>query len=257
MGNSKRGIFWISLFLALTAALGYAAWALGCRPFGGGRPLGHGAAPPPGALDADGTPDAAGVSPITCVVIDAGHGGEDGGTSSAAGLVEKDVNLAVAEALRGLLETAGVRVIMTRTEDKLLYDRGVDYQGRKKVLDLAARRTVAETTEGCLFVSIHMNAFPDPRYSGMQVWYSPHDPRSAAIAEDIQAGAQIIMPENNRKIKAAGRNIYLLDRLETPAVLVECGFLSSPAEAERLDDPAYRRALSAVIFAGIMPYIET
>ncbi len=195
-------------------------------------------------------------SPITCVVIDAGHGGEDGGTSSAAGLVEKDVNLAVALALRDLLEAAGVPCVMTRTEDKLLYDRTVDYHGRKKVLDLAARHAIAEATEGCLFVSIHMNAFTDSRYSGMQVWYGMADERSREVAAAIQAGAGALQADNHRKIKAAGENIYLLDRATSPAVLVECGFLSNPAEAEKLSDAGYRYEVATVIFGGILPFIE-
>ncbi len=194
-------------------------------------------------------------APITCVVIDAGHGGEDGGASSAAGLVEKEVNLAIAFYLRDLFEAAGVPVVMTRVEDKLLYDRSVDYQGRKKVLDLAARHTVADAVPGGLLVSIHMNAFPQTQYSGMQVWYSVADARSQDIAGAIQAGSVALMPENNRKVKAAGSNIYLLDRATGPAVLVECGFLSNPAEAERFSDEAYRRAVAAVIFGAVMPYV--
>ncbi len=197
-----------------------------------------------------------GLPPITCVVIDAGHGGEDGGASSAAGLVEKDVNLAVALSLREQLEAAGIPCVMTRTEDKLLYDRSVDYQGRKKVLDLAARRAVADATEGCLFVSIHMNAFPSEREYGMQVWYGVADPRSREVAEKIQAGSLSLTPENRRKTRAAGSNIYLLDRAVCPAVLVECGFLSNPAEAEKLGDAAYRDAVATVIFCGILPFVN-
>lgn len=195
------------------------------------------------------------VHPIRCVVIDAGHGGEDGGTSSAAGLVEKDVNLSVAFALRDLLEAAGVPCVMTRTEDKLLYDRSINFQGRKKVLDLAARKTVADSTEDCLLVSIHMNAFPDVRYSGMQVWYGTEDGRSEGIAASIQASSLSLLPDNRRKIKEAGSNIYLLDRATCPAVLVECGFLSNPAEAERLSDEEYRYLVATVIMGGILPHI--
>ena len=174
--------------------------------------------------------------------------------------MEKEVNLSVAFALRDLCEAAGIPVVMTRTEDKLLYDRNVDFQGRKKVLDLAARRLVAEQTAAtydgnCLFVSIHMNAFPQPQYSGMQVWYSTRDSRSAEIAESIQTASCALMPENTRQIKAGGSNIYLLDRITTPAVLVECGFLSNPAEAQRLSEDAYRLAVATAIFCGIAPYI--
>lgn len=193
---------------------------------------------------------------LTCVVIDAGHGGEDGGAVSAEGLYEKDINLAVAFALRDLLEMNGVSVVMTRDEDILLYDRNVDYQGRKKVLDLAARKTIADGYEDCLFISIHMNAFPQTQYSGTQVWYGVKDPLSQSIAADIQKNALLLQPENHRKIKAAGSNIYLLDKITSPCVLVECGFLSNPQEAARLADTDYQQALATVIFSAVAPYLE-
>ena len=244
--------FLIPLLMACTALLALTTYLLG------GFPTGRIKAAPytdtSADLPAEGTENP---PPITCIVIDAGHGGEDGGTSSAAGVLEKDLNLSVAFALRDLLEAAGVPVVMTRTEDKLLYDRNVDFQGRKKVLDLAARRIVAEKTAAkyggdSLFISIHMNAFPQTQYSGMQVWYSKGDPRSADIAKSIQTASTTLMPDNTRKIKAAGSNIYLLDRIETPAVLVECGFLSNPDEAERLSREDYRYALAAVIFGAVV-----
>ena len=129
----------IPLLLACTALLALTASLLG------GFPTGRIKAAPytdtSADLPAEGTENP---PPITCIVIDAGHGGEDGGASSAAGVLEKDLNLSVAFALRDLLEAAGVPVVMTRTEDKLLYDRNVDFHGRKKVLDLAARRLMAE-----------------------------------------------------------------------------------------------------------------
>ena len=247
--------YMIPLFLALTALLCVAAWLLGGTPFGG-TPLGKERGSAANTIHAVQNSPAQ-TAPITCIVIDAGHGGEDGGASSAAGLVEKDINLSVAFALRDLFEAAGISVVMTRTEDKLLYDRNVDFQGRKKVLDLAARRIVAEKTAAkyggdSLFISIHMNAFPQTQYSGMQVWYSKGDPRSADIAKSIQTASTTLMPDNTRKIKAAGSNIYLLDRIETPAVLVECGFLSNPDEAERLSREDYRYALAAVIFGAVV-----
>ena len=243
-GRSPAGVWAVLLFLGFTLLLCALAWWLTGGL--GGQPVAQAS-----AGEGEGS-----VRPV-CVVIDAGHGGEDGGASSAAGLAEKEVNLAVALALRDLCEAAGIPVVMTRTEDVLLYDRNVDFQGRKKVLDLAARRILAEKTAeryggDSLFVSIHMNAFPAAQYDGMQVWYSVGDSRSAELAAAIQSASSALMPHNRRKIKAAGSNIYLLDRIKSPAVLVECGFLSNPAEAERLSDKAYRYALAAVIFAGII-----
>ena len=187
------------------------------------------------------------------VVLDAGHGGEDGGAVSASGLYEKDLNLQVAQLLCELLEANGVKVVMTRTTDTLLYDRNVDYQGRKKALDLAARREIAEQTPNALFVSIHMNAFPKTQYHGLQVWYSPNHGESRHVAEEIRATVQEgLQPENDRQIKEATSSIYLLHHLSCPAVLIECGFLSNPAEAERLGDTIYQKELAFLLFLAIM-----
>ena len=196
-------------------------------------------------------------SHILTVVIDAGHGGEDGGTSDENGTPEKNLNLDIAFHVKEILEATGVRVIMTRTEDILLYDRNTDYKGRKKVLDLAARLAVGEKITPDLFVSIHMNAFPDRKYHGLQVWYSPNDGRSEEYAERIQKTvAAHLQNDNTRHIKKAGSNIFLLDRLHCPAVLVECGFLSNPDEAARLSDPVYRRELAFFIASAILDGAE-
>lgn len=187
------------------------------------------------------------------VVLDAGHGGEDGGAVSASGIYEKDLNLAVATLLRELLESNGIRVVMTRETDVLLYDRNVDYHGRKKALDLAARKKIAEETPNSIFVSIHMNAYPESQYHGLQVWYSPNHPQSRAIAEAIQdTVAEALQPENTRRPKSATSSIYLLHHLNTPAVLVECGFLSNSEEATRLGDPEYQKQIALLIFLAIM-----
>ncbi len=191
------------------------------------------------------------------VVLDAGHGGEDGGAVSASGVYEKNLNLNITEALCKELEARGVKVIMTRTTDVLLYDRTVDYRGRKKALDLAARRKVAEENPDALVVSIHMNAYPQTQYSGLQVWYSPNDPRSHILAEEIQSTVrEHLQPENDRAVKSATSSIYLLHHITTPAVLVECGFLSNPAEAERLSSPDYQATLAALLADAIIAAAE-
>ena len=191
--------------------------------------------------------------PAFTVVIDAGHGGEDGGASSADGALEKELNLAVALYLQGFLEANGVPVVMTRTDDRLLYDRNVNYIGRKKQLDLAAREQIGRETPNSIFVSIHMNAYPLSQYSGLQVWYSPNHAHSKLLAQHIQQGVcATLQPDNHRTVKAATSSIYLLHRLESPAVLVECGFLSNPEEAARLATPDYQQALAFRIFLSIM-----
>lgn len=196
-------------------------------------------------------------TPKYTIVIDAGHGGEDGGTQSAQGVFEKNLNLDIAMKLKDLLEAAGVHVIMTRTEDVLLYDRNVDFHGRKKVLDLAARLAAGEKANPDLFLSIHMNSFPDSRYSGLQVWYSPNEQSSKAYAEAVQdLVVETLQPQNTRRVKAAGSNIFLLDRLTCPAILVECGFLSNPEEAEKLASAEYRDEMVFILAAAILSSLE-
>ena len=199
----------------------------------------------------------ASVKTYKTVIIDAGHGGEDGGTSSASGLVEKDLNLEISQMLCDMLRSNGINVIMTREDDRLLYDRNVDFHGRKKVLDLAARLHIAESTPDAVFISIHMNAFSDPRYSGLQVWFSPNDESSYTLANTIQTNTQkLLQPYNNRKVKQATSGIFLLDKATCPAVLVECGFLSNSEEALNLGEREYRQKLAFILFTSISQFLE-
>ncbi len=187
------------------------------------------------------------------VILDAGHGGEDGGASSAEGLLEKDLNLALALTMRDILAANGVNVILTRDTDTLLYDRNVDFQGRKKMLDMAARLKIANDTPNAIFVSLHMNTYPLPSCQGVQVWYSENNDTSFELAKTIHSTTQeLLQPENDRPVKRSGSSIYLLHHLECPAVLVECGFLSSPEEAARLADESYRQQLALTLCMGIL-----
>jgi len=187
------------------------------------------------------------------VILDAGHGGEDGGAVSADGVFEKDLNLQVTLLVRDLLLANGVSVILTRDRDVLLYDPSGDYLGHKKEQDLATRLRIAEQVENGIFVSIHMNAFPQTQYHGLQVWYSPNDSHSQLLAQTVQTTVQAhLQPQNARRIKAASDSIFLLHNLRSPAILIECGFLSNPSEAALLASPSYQQQLALLIFLSIM-----
>ena len=185
------------------------------------------------------------------IVIDAGHGGEDGGASGTDGTNEKDLNLLVAQSLADILTATGYDVRMTRADDRLLYDLYgdlTDYKGHKKTYDLRNRLRFTEEAGADLLISIHMNKFPQPQYSGLQVYYSPTAPESRTVAEVIRSYTKLyLQPENNRETKAATSSIYLLHRIQRPAVMVECGFLSNEEELSRLKDDTYRRQLALVI----------
>lgn len=188
------------------------------------------------------------------VIVDAGHGGRDGGATGVTGLVEKDLNLEIATLLHDMLCAAGTTTSMTRTVDSLVCDESDPaLRGKLKQTDLKNRAALAEANPDALFVSIHMNNFPVEKYSGLQVYYSPHAEESRTLASSIQTNtATLLQPENTRAIKAAGSNIYLLDRIRTAAVLVECGFLSNRAESARLADQTYRQELALVLAASVL-----
>jgi len=189
--------------------------------------------------------------PIT--VIDAGHGGEDGGASDN-GLVEKDLNLDIALRLGALYEIAGLPYRLTREDDHLLYKEKI--KGTLKSQDLRTRLDVTEEYKDPLFISIHMNRYPIEKYAGLQVWYSPNNRSSLLLAERMQATVkEHLQPDNHRGVKKAGSNIFLLNRLECPAVLAECGFLSNGEEAKKLGDPSYRISLSALLFSSLLPFV--
>ena len=193
----------------------------------------------------------------TTVIIDAGHGGEDGGTQAPFGTLEKDLNLKIAELIKKELEEMGIPVIMTRTEDKLLYDTSVNYKGQKKKLDAAARLKIVEDNPNSIFVSIHMNSYVDPQYSGLQVWYSQNNPSSEPIARLIQErNNTLFQVGNKRQTKPTGNNIYIMSKIQCPAVLIECGFLSNPREAANLCDSGYQIALSKSLASSIAEYIK-
>jgi N-acetylmuramoyl-L-alanine amidase len=199
------------------------------------------------------------IRPYPLIVIDPGHGGEDGGASVDGGIHEKDLNLLISQTLYDMLKLAGFNPAMTRTEDVLLYDMfsdSNDYTGKKKMFDLKNRLRFANVNDAAIFISVHMNKFPQSSARGLQMYYSPNNEDSKKLAEMIKGYTkQYIQPENTREIKKAGSNIYLLKRLEMPSVLIECGFLSNADECAQLTDAAYRKQLAAAIFAAVSEFI--
>jgi len=191
------------------------------------------------------------VSDVPVIILDAGHGGEDGGATGTNGAVEKDLNLALTRTLADLLRLAGYTVIETRTEDRLLCDTGTP-RGHRKQGDLSNRLKFTEQYPNSVFISIHMNTFPTPDCTGTQVWYSQNTPESFSWAQAIQDTVKAsLQPTNRRRVKAATSGIYLLRHAQTPAILVECGFLSTPSDCARLSDADYRCTLALTLFAAI------
>lgn len=192
-----------------------------------------------------------GAAPV--IVIDAGHGGEDGGCS-VDGILEKDLNLALSENIYDICCFMGIPAKMTRSDDRLLYDMYGelgDYTGKKKTYDLKNRLRFASENGG-VYLGIHMNKFPQSQYSGLQTYYSPNNEESRVYAEKIQEYVRTyIQNSNTREIKKADSSIFILSKTQMPAVLVECGFLSNPEELSLLNSTNYRRDLSLGIFCAV------
>lgn len=182
------------------------------------------------------------------IVIDAGHGGKDPGKIGIDGQIEKEINLQIAEILKVFLEMDGFEVIMTRTDDNGLYDEDAS---NKKVQDMKRRIQMIEEADPLLVVSIHQNSYPEAYVKGGQVFYYGTSTDSKSLAETIQKQLKELDPENHREAKA-NTSYYLLKKTSKPIVIVECGFLSNPDEAQKLSDEHYQEKLAFKIFMGIV-----
>ena len=186
----------------------------------------------------------------TCVVIDAGHGGVDGGAVSCTGVEESQINLEIALRLNDLMHLLGINTYMIRTEDVSIYTDGNSIAA-KKVSDLKERVRIINQTPNAILISVHQNYFQDSRYSGSQVFYY----RDAKLAKQLQTAlVQTLKPESKRKAKKAN-GVYLMQNVNCPAALIECGFLSNPAEEEQLRDAEYQKKLCCVISSVVSCYI--
>lgn len=191
------------------------------------------------------------------IIIDAGHGGEDGGTVGINGVLEKNLNLKIAEKLYDSLTSVGIKCVLTRSEDILLYDRNSDYEGHKKALDMQKRLNIANEYENSIFISIHQNSYPAERYKGFQAYYSQNDKRSEELALAFEnAIKEKLQPTNNRTAKPSEGKIYLLEHIKSPAVLLECGFLSNSDECSLLCSEEYQDRLVAILSDALLSYIS-
>ena len=188
-----------------------------------------------------------------CVVIDAGHGGDDPGKVGINGANEKDINLEIAELVKVFLEANDITVVMTRESDDGLYDAGAP---NKKVQDMKRRIALIDETAPALTVSIHQNSYPEEYVHGAQVFYYSGSTQGKRLAESIQTElVGRVDPENKRQVKA-NDSYYLLKKTGIPIVIVECGFLSNGAEAEKLCSPGYQERIAWAIHIGILRYLN-
>ncbi len=186
------------------------------------------------------------------VVIDAGHGGVDPGKVGVSGVLEKDINLAIAMKLRNRLEQDGVRAVMTREEDTGLYREGAT---NKKREDMEARVRLISEAKPELVVSIHQNSFPDVSCKGAQMFYYKDSEESKKLAELLQKKFPELLGDGNTRQAKANGDYYLLRKTACPIVIAECGFLSSPEEEALLSAPEYQEKVADVLYQGIKEYL--
>ena len=191
------------------------------------------------------------------LILDAGHGGEDGGASTAAGEKESDINLAIVLKTRALMAFLGVEPRLTRDTDISIHSAGAETIRQKKVSDLKNRVALVEDISNAILISVHQNHFTDPRYRGFQVFYNRGD-ANRQWGENTQAVLQQVLdPGNDRKAKPIPDGIYLFEHISCPAILVECGFLSNAEEAALLGTDAYQRKIAIALAGAYFNKLQT
>lgn len=187
------------------------------------------------------------------VVIDAGHGGRDAGASGKGGLKEKDVNLEIAKKLKAYIEESGGVAIMIREEDEGLYS--IESTNKKRE-DMKNRKQIIKESNADVFLSIHLNSFPQPQYYGAQVFYFEGSKHSQHLAKILQQELRRVLNRNNDRVEKSTRSYYILKDNDIPSVLVECGFLSNREEERLLGEPVYQEKIAWSIYVGLLRFFS-
>lgn len=201
-------------------------------------------------------PTMAGAEVPPVLVIDAGHGGADGGAVASDGTLESDVNLGIALRLEALARFCGVPTEMTRSTSEIDYPAEAETLAAKKKADQNARLALLDACPGAVLLSIHQNFYPAASPRGIQVFYGGAE-GSRELAEGLQVAlTETLCPDNRRVAEPIDEDIYLMRKASCRAVLVECGFLSNPEELERLKSETYETKLALVMLGAYMQYIR-
>lgn len=190
------------------------------------------------------------------LILDAGHGGEDGGASSASGSKESDINLNIVLKTEALMAFMGVRTELTRSEDRSMHSEGASTIHEKKVSDLKNRVEFINNFSDAMLISVHQNYFTNPKYTGAQVFYNGGDVSRQWGEGTQEVLRQVLDSDNNRAAKTMPDNIYLFSHISCPAILVECGFLSNGEEASLLLTDTYQRKISLALAGAYLQEIQ-
>ena len=187
------------------------------------------------------------------IVLDAGHGGEDGGAVSSSGVVESDINLQFTKKLKDILSLNGYKIVMTREDNSDLADKSIETISGRKKSDMHRRLDIYNSHIQNVAISIHQNIFPADSCKGTQVFYSTQTQSGKVLADNItDTVKKYLQPDNERLSKPTSGSIFLLDNAKIPAVIVECGFLSNSEEIKLLCDKEYQKKFSYCVFLGLL-----
>lgn len=190
------------------------------------------------------------------IVLDAGHGIPDEGAQSDEGITEASINLAVAKKVQKLLEEAGNTVILTRKDENAIYDEGCTTIREMKVSDIKNRVKIGNESSADIFVSIHLNKIPQKQYWGWQTFFKENNEDSKKLATCIQEGLSDTIDKKNKRVPLKIKNIYIVDHVNIPITIVECGFLSNEEEEKLLQTDEYQNKLAQGIYLGILKYFS-
>lgn len=194
---------------------------------------------------------------LPLIIIDAGHGGKDGGAVASDGTQEQYINLSIALKMNEYLTDKGYKTLLVRDDDNSVHDESAKTIREQKVSDIRNRLKISEQYENSIFVSVHQNMFTESKYHGTQVFFSPNNPESEVLASFIQRSVvSKLQPDNTRQIKKCDKSVYLMYNTNAVAVLCECGFLSNNDELAKLKDDNYQKSIAAAICDGIIEYIN-
>ena len=188
------------------------------------------------------------------LILDAGHGGEDGGAVSLTGVPERGINLSIVLKIDQLMGFCGQAPVVLRTSDSSLHDSDADTLREKKASDLHNRVAAVEQQENAVLLSIHQNMFTDQKYHGAQVFFAPTAGSQELAVHTQEVLRSAVDPENSRQAKPIPDTVYLMNHISCPAILVECGFLSNPAEEALLRTDAYQTKLAAAMAGAWLQY---
>lgn len=188
------------------------------------------------------------------IIVDAGHGGEDGGAVSDNGVSESEINLKIGLKLQQLLEQSGSNVVLTRSDNNAIYDVDKKTLRDKKNSDIRNRVKIGNNSSADIFVSIHLNKIPENQYYGWQTFFKDGNEDGKRLATCIQNNLNETMQKENKRTPLKINNVYIIKHVEIPTVIVECGFLSNSEEEKQLQQEEYQTKLAWGIYNGIMEF---